>query len=182
MAGVAVAVTAFAQRPHPKSVDAIIPGYWDTATNTFVAQIPLKLPVKTPADPEADAVQTTKYTGTVKFSMTITLLAPVPPGFDVLCEGYFQTGDGDPGTSEVGNESVATVSGSHATCSVLVPYSLSLASESNLISPSYSLTLEPIANSTIPANYMYRTFSGELPTIGFPSNGTLTDLKVEASF
>jgi hypothetical protein len=175
--GVAVSATALAQRTHPKATSEMIPGYWDTTTNTFVTQIPIK-----PAA-EVDAAATTKYTGTVKFNFTIALLESVPSGFDVLCEGDISTADNVSGLDqEVSNESVAKVTGSTATCAVSVPYSFTLSSGSNSISPSYYITLMPSSSSTVAADYLYKDFTSSLASINFPSNGTLTDLKVEATF
>ena len=97
-------------------------GYYDHATGAFT---PLQLAAQEAEAPPA----TTPTTGTIVFSITITLKTAVPKNGVVACEGHaFVNGDSSGFNAQENGFALATGTGTTRTCKVTIPYSWLLAS------------------------------------------------------
>ena len=97
-------------------------GYYDHATGVFT---PLQLAAQEAEVPPA----TTPTTGTIVFSITITLKTAVPKNGVVGCDGHaFVSGDSSGFNAQENGFALATGTGTTRTCKVTIPYSWLLAS------------------------------------------------------
>lgn len=97
-------------------------GYYDHATGIFTPLQPI-------AQEEEMPPVITPTTGTIVFSITITLKTAVPKNGVVGCDGHvFVSGDSSGFNSQESGFALATGTGTTRTCKVTIPYSWLLAS------------------------------------------------------
>lgn len=161
--GLTMAGAAYAQQP---LTDRGIPGYLNPKTHTFTAQV-----AKKDVSPE---LTLTKYTGKVVFDITTTLSAAVPSGEVVVCSGHTIIDDEDDYYYENSGETLAKVSGLTATCTVTVPYVVSLAdATADSIGLSYEVIQEP-TSQVISTDFDLQMAEGDLPSVKFPTTTNAT--------
>ena len=120
-------------------------------------------------------------TGTIDLTLTITLKTALPKGGTILCSGdLIATSENDSTTFSlsVWDESVfsvATVSGSTATCTVTIPYSFHVPAASttlkNTIEGDYSVEM---INATGALPSLVVTLGGTFLNSSLPATGTTT--------
>jgi hypothetical protein len=157
-----------------------IPGYLNPRTHTFEAKVRQAIPEATTAN---------TYSGTYKFEIKVTLVTPVGSGEEVVCNAIADVEDYNKTTYAVYNDyeetasSVATVSGSTATCNVNIPYSWSLAyASSDIVSLDYLVTIVPTSTNSPLLEYSVRTHQGGIASLtSVPSTGSTTVIPVSAT-
>jgi len=139
-----------------------IPGFFNPVTRVFV---PLQLP--SPAATAATA------TGTIKVEFSIAIKSVLPSGDKISCgisAGLYNTTTGA-GFSESA-ASNATVTGSTATCTAIIPYSWPGVTSASSISLDFTLS-----------DSLGARFSNDsIATFKVPANGTTTTYKVSPVF
>jgi hypothetical protein len=152
----------FAQEAGPE-----IPGTYNPRTGTFQPRVVAEAPLP--------AVTTTTHGGTLIVNFAITLKTAVPTGDKVICDVVaFVT---DPLTLSTIDESastVATVSGSTATCAVKIPYSWSLAAATDMVSWNYAAAITPTSATVASALLLARSSSHTGASFTLPANGVTT--------
>jgi hypothetical protein len=110
-------------------------------------------------------------TGTLQFEYTITVKSPVPSG-GITCSAeatvFTSTGADYIETAGV----AATISGSTATCTVVIPYSWAGATSSDSVMLSYNVF----------GSNGVRVSDGSLATIAVPANGTTKTIAAKLVF
>jgi hypothetical protein len=134
----------------------------------------------------APAYSATAYTGTLSATFSIKLVTPPPSGANLICTLDTNIIDektsGTTVLSEIFTEissSVATISGSSASCTVLIPYSWLLNNAAgDKINISYSIGYINTSGGVSSLTQLYRQTSSStaIPAIPVPSMGWLIDL------
>jgi hypothetical protein len=111
-------------------------------------------PVGTTPEIADAAAATTTYSGTIEVTVTITLKTALPKGGTIACTvGATAISENETATENVafteGASSIATVSGSTATCKVNIPYSWVLFTPSTTVIDSLSGSLDVIMYSPV---------------------------------
>jgi len=115
----------------------------------------------------------TTYTGKFVYSFTITIESTISTSVPIYCYAKVQTSDSGDTLSETGSVT-ATRSGSSATCTVTLPYSWSLATES---SDKVNLSFEVAADTSLEYPPV-RDVNHQLGQISVPANGATTTEKI----
>jgi hypothetical protein len=128
--------------------------------------------------PEATVI----YTGKFVYSFTITVGSTLPKGDVIQCVGFASTYDSTRGTRyyEQG-ASLASVSGSTATCTVTIPYSWPLASPgTDTVGLSYQINgYSPSAPyDAYDDRYSSHEINGSL---AMPANGATTSMNISTT-
>jgi hypothetical protein len=139
-------VLASAQTANPPRSTKVF-GFQDSKTGTFH-------PLGTAPDIADTTVATTTYSGTIETTVTITLKTALPKGGTIACTvGASAISDNETTGAAVGitesATSVATVSGSTATCKVNIPYNWVLFTPSTTIINELSGSLNVIMYSPV---------------------------------
>ena len=137
--------------------------------------------------PEPDAT-VTPTTGTIELTLTITLKTPLPKGGVVICGADISATSTNLSTAmtavyEEQANSLATVSGSTATCTVNVPYEWAIAAASTTVEDGLtgSYTIEmATATGTLPG-LVRLTDSNFLSATKIPATGTVSKFTVAAT-
>jgi hypothetical protein len=142
--GASVLVSAQTANP-PRSAKTF--GYQDSKTGTFH-------PLGTTPDVADPDVATTTYTGTIEATVTITLKTALPKGGTIACTlGASPSSENETTGAFVGitesASSVATVSGSTATCKLSIPYNWVLPTPSTTIINELTGSLDVIMYSPV---------------------------------
>ena len=171
--GIAFMLTGAAMAQQSTKPDQV-PGFYNPKTHTFQVKIQPQV------DPEAAAPKV--YTGTLSYDVTVKLVTPVASGQELVCSATALVEDvGGTGYYEETASTTAKVSGSTATCTVLIPYSWSLADgATDTVGISYSLEILPTTSSAALA-FTSRDHTSELAPIKVPATGTTTAIPISAT-
>ena len=176
-AALTVSTPAFAQASEVVPMNGKTFGYQDASTGTFH---PAQL-----VEPDVTAALST---GTITATLTIKLASSFPAGFKIVCSsalvGQSVNTSVDTFTSfEESTSSVATVSGTTATCTVRTPYAWALPAASSTVSNFVTGTYEVnVYNAGTALPGLLRSSSGQylhLKTI--PAAGTVTTVPVSVT-
>ena len=175
-ATLASSAAAQAHGPHKR-----IQGYQDAETGVFHPQ-------RHGVEPDASV---TPIAGTFEVSFVITLKSPVPKGASVYCGTDVEVDSYDNATDisntwNVANYSVATVSGSKATCTVTSHYSWPIPTSSayeNQVTGAYSVAIVPEPELYFGVVGMNQTNSNGpfLDLDKLPATGTITKATVDVT-
>ena len=183
MAAVSLGAALAASAPAPAQTSAVVPmsgkvfGYQDASTGRF-----------RPAQIEAPDVTAAPTTGTIVTTLTIKLASAFPAGFKIVCgtEIDGQSVDTTTGAEvnfEESSSSVATVSGTTATCTVRTPYAWTLPAASatvgNFVTGEYTVNVYS-AGTALPG--LLRSTEGSfLHLTKLPAFGTVTSVPVSVT-
>jgi hypothetical protein len=146
---------------HNASSERGIPGYLDPKTGTF------KLLPRASAESEQPAAVIAPTTGKLVYNFTINVASLLPSSAVINCSGSATIIDVSAGLVSIEEEAstVATRSGSKATCTVTIPYSW------------------PLANASADTVQLGFTITAGLTTLGATrvSTQTIATIKVPAS-
>jgi hypothetical protein len=172
----AASAPAFAQTAEVTPASGKVFGYQDVNTGKFhSAQI---------AEPDVTATPTT---GTITATLTIRLSSTFPAGFKIVCgteiDGQsIDTSNGTGASFEETSSTVATVSGTTATCTVKTPYAWTLpagGTVADFVTGEYSVNVYS-AGSALPT--LLRSTEGRfLHLTKLPAFGTVTSVPVSVT-
>lgn len=176
LGGSAIAHAQTANAPFQKKIF----GFQDSRTGTFH-------PLGTNFDPLSDpATATTTYSGTIEVTVTVTLKTALPKGDSVACSvDAIASSVSETSASNIAYDedatSLATVSGSTATCKINIPYSWVLLTPSTTVLDSLEGSLDVIMYSptattlTLELENLVREHTQAITiNAGKPGDGTLT--------
>ena len=176
-AALAASAPAFAQTSEVVPMSGKAFGYQDASTGTFH-------PARMVA-PDATAAPST---GTIATTLTIKLASVFPAGFKIVCSSAIIAQSindvSDTFTSfEESASSVATVSGTTATCTVRTPYAWTLPSASTTVSNIVTGTYEVnVYNAGTALPGLLRSSGGQyLHPRNIPLTGTVTTVPVNVT-
>lgn len=176
-AALAASAPAFAQTSEVVPMSGKAFGYQDASTGTFH-------PARMVA-PDATAASST---GTITTTLTIKLASAFPAGFKIVCSSAIIAQSindvSDTFTSfEESASSVATVSGTTATCTVRTPYAWTLPSASTTVSNIVTGTYEVnVYNAGTALPGLLRSSGGQyLHLTNIPLVGTVTTVPVNVT-
>lgn len=183
MAAVSLGAALTASAPASAQTSEVVPmsgkvfGYQDASTGKF-----------RPAQMVAPDVMAAPTTGTIATTITIKLASAFPAGFKIVCgteiEGQsIDTRVGTEVSFEESSSSVATVSGTTATCTVKTPYAWTLPTASgtvdNFVTGEYTVNVYS-AGTALPG--LLRSTSGPfLHLTNLPAFGTVTSVPVSVT-
>jgi len=163
------AATSHAQSTSTSAPHKRVLGYQDPETGTFQPLIR--------ALPDTS---TSPTTGTVELTLTISLKTALPKGGTVVCSAYLYAYSQNLSNYTVTDwseeaYSLATVSGSTATCTVNVPYSWIIPVNSSNVSNTFSGDyLVEMLNATNVSPALIRTSLGPFVAGAIPATGSTT--------
>jgi len=151
-------------------------GYLDPKTGAFHPVSPAS-----PAD-EINAATVSPTTGKFVFSFTITVASSIPSSQSIVCEAVTDVTEVSGVQSSIFDEEASTVasrSGSTATCTVTIPYSWLLATPaSDTVTIRYVIGVGTTTSITSAAT---RSSNHNLPSIKVPANGATTTETIKAT-
>lgn len=176
-AALAASAPAIAQTAEMASASGKVFGYQDASTGKFhPAQI---------AEPDVTAAPTT---GTIVATLTIKLASTFPAGFKIVCGAEIDgqsidTTNGTEVSFEETSSSVATVSGTTATCTVKTPYAWTLPAAggtvTNFVTGEYSVNV--YSAGTAEPRLLRSTEGQFLHLTKLPAFGTVTSVPVSVT-
>lgn len=167
--GLTPAATAHAQSTSTSTPHKKVLGYQDPETGTFQPLVRV-LP----------DTSTSPTTGTVELTLTISLKTALPKGGTVVCEASLSAVSENLSNFTIidwdeEGYSVATVSGSTATCTVNVPYSWVIPANSSTVSNTFSGDyMVEMFNATNVSPTLIRSSVGPFGGNAIPINGSIS--------
>jgi hypothetical protein len=180
--GLAVSASAQTNLPKPPDPRQKVFGWQDAKTGVFHPMLKIE-PDLTPAP----------ITGMIELTITITLKTAVPTGGTVYCSTDITAASNNTETFETGamydesSYSVAKVTGTTATCTVITPYSWILPAASstvqNSLSSVYVIGILPASTSTtaVLSELDGRSSTGPFGGTAIPATGATTKYTLAAT-